>query len=259
MLTKFLWLGKTVNLTGDNINISSNNFNVDKNGNMTCNNANMSNANINGGKILIDANTNAIDTFRIRNINDTNQKMWIQPNSLDIENGANSISLSPGKLSVYSEAKDNSPYKGYAVFGGGFIRNDELYNRTNSSSPSLGIDSAGQFYRSTSSSKRWKTDITDKIEDRLNPEALYKLPIKQYKYKEDYLSKNDKRYGKNILGFIAEDVSEIYEPATEYDEDGNVEMWNSNIMIPAILKLVQDQHLEIEQLQEEIKKLKEEK
>ena len=36
-------------------------------------------------------------------------------------------------------------------------------------------------------------------------------------------------------------------------------MWNSNIMIPAILKLVQDQHVEIEQLQNEIKELKGEK
>lgn len=38
MLTKYLWHGKEVDLTGDNVAIKSNNFNVDKNGNMSCSN-----------------------------------------------------------------------------------------------------------------------------------------------------------------------------------------------------------------------------
>ena len=243
--------GKTINLTSDNMAIKSTNFNVDKNGNMSC-----KNANITGGKINITANTSATDSFRITNVNNSSERMWIQPTYLEFNgsNGSASITAA-GDVSSLS-GFDCYDSKGYAAFSPGWIKNQGIYNNTSSSSANLRIDSAGEFYRATGSSKRWKTDIGDNIEERLNPQKLYNLPIKQFKYKENYLDKNDVRYGKNILGFIAEDIQEVYEPATEYDEDGNVEMWNSDVIIPAMLKLIQEQHIEIEQMKKEIEELK---
>ena len=134
------------------------------------------------------------------------------------------------------------------------IQSQYIYdNNIQTNSPNLYITSLGNFRRTTGSSKRWKKDITTNIEDRLNPKALYNLPIKQFKYKKGCISKNDIRYEKNILGFIAEDVAEIYEPAAQYDENGNVEMWNSNVMIPALLYLIQDLNERLKKLEEKIK------
>ena len=130
-------------------------------------------------------------------------------------------------------------------------------NDINTNAPNLYITSSGNIRRTTGSSERYKKDITEEIEERLNPEALYNLPIKQFKYKEDSISKDDVRYDKNILGFIAEDVAEIYEPAVQYDEQGQIEMWNAQVMIPAMLKLIQEQHKEIQELKSRVEKLEE--
>ena len=137
----------------------------------------------------------------------------------------------------------NLTVKGNTYHDNGAIRSEHTYNKdTVTNGANMYITSNGWIRRTTGSSERWKTDITEEIEDRLNPEALYKLPVKQFKYKEDCISKDDIRYGKNILGFIAEDVAKIYEPAVQYDENGRIEMWNSQVMTPAILRLVQKQN-----------------
>ena len=81
---------------------------------------------------------------------------------------------------------------------------------------------------------------------------LYNLPIKQFKYKDNVISETDARYEQNILGFIAEDVAEIYEPAVQYDEKGQVEMWNAQVIIPAILKLIQDLKKRVDVIESEV-------
>lgn len=147
----------------------------------------------------------------------------------------------------------NLTVNGNTYHDNGAIRSTHTYNNdTVTNAANMYVTSGGWFRRTTGSSERWKTAITEEIEDRLNPEALYRLPIKQFQYKEDCISKSDVRYGKNILGFIAEDVAKIYEPAVQYDEKGNVEMWNFQVMIPAMLKLIQEQKQEINKLKNKI-------
>lgn len=233
--------GKTINLTGDNIKITSTKFNVDKNGNMTCKNANIN------GKVTIGGDESNPEFLAT----DGDDRTYIYPLGLmqKMSDGDWACIQKAGFGAGYgnTETVTITPYQ---------LKHEYVYDNTSSSSSNVRIDSTGRFYRATGSSKRWKTDITENIEERLNPEKLYNLPIKQFKYKEDYLNKKDVRYGKNIIGFIAEDVQEIYEPATEYDENGQIEMWNSDVIIPAMLKLIQEQHTEIEQMKKEIKELK---
>lgn len=137
----------------------------------------------------------------------------------------------------------------------GNINSKYTFDSVVDGSPNLYITSSYNFRKVASSSKRYKKNITDKIEERLNPEALYKLPVKQFKYKEGYLTKEAKRYNENILGFIVEDLQEVFESAVEYNEDGTPEMWNYKVMIPAMLKLIQDQKKEIDELKERVSKL----
>jgi hypothetical protein len=51
-----------------------------------------------------------------------------------------------------------------------------------------------------------------------------------------------------LPGFIAEEVEEIYSIAADYDING-VEKWNSNIMIPAMLALIQDLNTRLDALE----------
>ncbi len=137
------------------------------------------------------------------------------------------------------------------------ISNNELqhaavYHSAASNSPNLYINPDGRFMRSSSSSQRFKKDITSEIPDSLSPEKLYELDIVSYKYKDNYLYHSDERYGKDIIGLIAEDVHEKYPSACNLDGEGKPEMWNINILFPAALKLIQEQHKELEKLKERI-------
>ena len=130
--------------------------------------------------------------------------------------------------------------------------------KTVTESPDLYIDGtyydgnySGYVCKSSSSSRRYKTNIT-KVDEELNTDALYNLPVKSYTYKENYLSETDRNCGKRMIGFIAEDVDKIYPKACQYDEEGKPEMWNSKILIPAMLDLIQKQHVEIEKIKEKL-------
>ena len=63
------------------------------------------------------------------------------------------------------------------------------------------------------------------------------------------------RYGHNIIGLIAEDVYEKYPEACNLNEDGTPEMWDIHILFPAALKLIQDQHKELQAQKKKIKAL----
>lgn len=122
-----------------------------------------------------------------------------------------------------------------------------------------GVSNYGALYLiSSGSSKRYKHDITTELDEKLNPHNLYNLDVVQFKYNKDFIDDGEKLH----IGFVAEDVDEIYPVATEYsepDEDGSVtiENWLPREIIPAMLKLIQEQNKEIKEQQEKINKLEE--
>lgn len=155
-------------------------------------------------------------------------------------------------ISTYAEQISS---RNFVLNSSGFSHSS-VYSSTTSSSPNLYISSSGSFLRSSSSSKRYKTDITEDISEKISPEKLYDIDVVSYKYNEDYLPSFDRRYGKNIIGFIAEDVYKKYPIACNFDENGLPEMWNINILFPAAVKLIQDQHKEIEAMKQQFQELK---
>lgn len=127
-----------------------------------------------------------------------------------------------------------------------------VYNSTSSAySPNLYMHSNERIYRIASSSQRYKTDIKNIQSEEFMPEKLYDLPVREFKYKEGYLVEDDPLIDNFVPGFIAEEVAEIYPIACEYDGD-KPENWNMRFMIPAMLKLIQDQKKEIDTLKEQI-------
>ena len=119
------------------------------------------------------------------------------------------------------------------------------------SKPNVFAYNAGRLIRSTNtSSRRFKDDIKPLENDDLNPDKLYDIGIYQFKYRQDYLSnRKDTRYRKDLIGFIAEEIFEKYPIAADYeiDKDGKVVVnaWNEQYLIPAMLKLIQDQHMQL--------------
>lgn len=106
----------------------------------------------------------------------------------------------------------------------------------------------GWLATSATSSKRYKHAITDITDEKLNPQRLYELPVRQFVYNDDYLDENDQRYGMTVCGFIAEEVEEKYPVACEYNDDNMPENWDIRYIVPPMLKLIQQQHEEIEKI-----------
>ena len=112
-------------------------------------------------------------------------------------------------------------------------------------------------YKASSSSRRYKTDIIEGFTDeKLNPENLYNVKLYQYKYKDDHLEKDDQRVGMDLYGFIVEDLVEHYPSAVDLNSKGEPDDWNKTFLIPAMLKLIQDQKKDIDILKEENQNLK---
>ena len=144
-----------------------------------------------------------------------------------------------------------------AIEVGGKATFDDVSTTTSSANARLGTnDPVGRLYRYSSSSQRYKHDIKNLDDKTIEASCLYNLDVKQFKYNKDYLTEEDIRFDKDIPGFIAEDVYDIYPIAADLDDNGNPEDWNVRYIVPPMLKLIQEQHEEIEQLKQEVQELK---
>ena len=76
-------------------------------------------------------------------------------------------------------------------------------------------------------------------------EKLLSLPVVWFQYKKGYLIDGDPLCGKSIPGFYAEDVSKIFPECAVYDQKERPEDWNYRMMIPAMMKLIQDIYKEV--------------
>lgn len=136
-----------------------------------------------------------------------------------------------------------------------FIRSLTTYNRTYSSAANVYITSVGTFGRSTASSKRWKNSIKTVSDSDLNPDNLYNIDVRQFKFNTDYLTnKEDERYDTTVIGLIAEEVDKVYPIAVSHskDENGNItcEDWDVRYLVPAMLKLIQDLNARLKKLED---------
>ncbi len=104
-----------------------------------------------------------------------------------------------------------------------------------------------KIYFSSSSSKRYKDYIDDESEaDALK---LLDLPVVRFRYKDGYLDPDDENYDRPMVGLFAEDVAEQFEDAV-YHKSGYIENYTDRQLLVRLIKLVQMQHREIEQLKQ---------
>lgn len=225
-------------ITGATINNGSGTFAVDASGNVTANNLTSSHATITGGTIDLTIDTTT-QGFTIRNSAGTTTTRFTAARMVREVNGSTVFDMLNGSIS-----------------GTGTCSFAQTYTLTSSSAANVRVESGGTLYRSTSSSKRYKDHITTDLAD-LDPEALYKLPVVRFRFKDGYISEDDERYGKDVIGFIAEDVDELYPIAVRH-EDGQAEMWESNYIVPAMMELIKRQKHSIDELTAQVQNQKNE-
>ena len=125
---------------------------------------------------------------------------------------------------------------------------------TASSGNTCYIGSTGRLQRS-SSSKRYKHDIDDLQYKNISAEKLYDLRVAQFVFNDDHIGKDDPNYQTLIPGFIAEEVAEAYPVAAILNGNGQVEDWDARLILPPMMKLIQEQKRQIDSLSDKIDKL----
>lgn len=128
------------------------------------------------------------------------------------------------------------------------------YPIRSSAAPNVHMNSAGTILECSDSTRRIKNSESEDLGE-MDPEALYKIPVKTYMYNDGYLSNEDPRCGQRFIGFMAEDMEEVYPYAVDYDDDGLPRNWNIRVMVPAIMKLIQRQHAKIMEMEGKINEI----
>lgn len=219
-------------ITGVAINNGSGTFQVDENGNLTA-----SSAAITGGYITLDTQ-NISQGLVLKNTAGTTQTKLTASSIQRTVSGTTVLNMLNGAITANST-----------------ITFPNVYSTTNSGGGYVRVLDAGTLCRYVSSSTRYKHDITAELDDENDPLRLLELEPKQFKYNDDYLDKNDQRYGQNVLGFIAEEVAEVMPGAVDYDSEGRPEMWNVHVVVPALLGIVKHQKDEIDELKARMERL----
>lgn len=125
--------------------------------------------------------------------------------------------------------------------------------RQNTHSGNLYISGSGTAYFGVEgSSRKIKKDVAPIEKDELDPKRLYDVEVIQFKYKDEILDETDPLYNVDQPGFIVEDLEKIYPVVIEKDPEDPEESknwsWSMRRIIPSMLKLIQDQHKDIEEL-----------
>jgi hypothetical protein len=151
----------------------------------------------------------------------------------------------------------NSSFVGQAIFSGNTTSQTHFFSpfATNVTSAANGYwvtSGSGRMTYTTASSQRYKHDIVDLVSiSEYDPKKLLNLPVRAFRYNEDYVTPTDDRAEVLIPGFIAEEVDAIYPIACDYSETKGPESWNDRVILPAMLALIQDLYQEIEKLKGE--------
>lgn len=216
-----------------------------------------------GGKIYI--NASYIDTGRLAGWTVGASKLSCQVGyySVDLDAGNGRVrtendtviygGLGYAQMSGYTVSADvmetmnfTANSKGTAAFYG----STKVYNLKHVSyGGHIVFDSDGATLAYLASSSRRYKDHIRRVE-MSDVQKLYELPVVYFKYRDGYLKENDRLVGKPIPGFYAENVRMLYPDGVRYDNDGYAEDWNERTMIPAMLKLIQEQHKQIDALRE---------
>lgn len=134
-------------------------------------------------------------------------------------------------------------------------------NKTVTSQPNIRQNPSTLYLEYTTwsaSSEQVKKKIKKITNKSVAPENLYDVDVVQFQYKDDFIDKDDIRFNKDIIGFLIEDLDKKYPIAVDKadENDSKTWSWNSAYIIPPMLKLIQDQKAEIDNIKAELEDIK---
>lgn len=161
---------------------------------------------------------------------------------------------------IYHYAKSNHTHSQYYKSGSNInvreIQSSYTYGDTVDYSTNMYIGTSGLLHRTTkTSSREVKHDIKPIENADILPEKLYDVDVIQFVYNEGQLGHRSKRYGKELPGFIVEDLVEKYPIAVDIDEEDKPFQWNEQYLIPPMLALIQKQKKKLDELESRINAL----
>lgn len=204
---------------------------------------------------------------------------WHHNGNTEVSDIAFTSTLSGGYTVVAQTIQGTTQVKGGSISGaslsvtgsisggaisGSSVTGNKVYTRNpsygSSDTPNARIITASSPYEigfiSNGSSRDLKHDIKPIETKDIDPYRLYDAEVVQFVYNDDYLNKGDRRYGRPLPGFIAEDLMEVYPMAVDV-EDGKAKTWNERYIIPPMLALIQEQNERIKVLERRIECLNE--
>ena len=177
--------------------------------------------------------------------------------SLNISNSGISIPGYSQTGHTHSQyANINHSHSGSDINGGyPTVRSIYLTNPGEASTVALYRSTESGIVGIPRSSRRYKNSIEDVSYYELDPERLYKLPVRQFKWNEGNFEEEE-HYNYDIIniGFIAEEVAEVY-PFAAVVMDGQIETWEARGLIPPMLALIQKQKKKLDELEFRIEAL----
>lgn len=231
--------GRQIDMTAENINITSNNFNVDEEGNMTCNDATMNNATMNNATInngIIDITSPNGDTTSIG----ATSGIVLEDNSLSHLGFYFKSYLHSNGMTLYDDTSN------YAKL---VIDPDDI-RMTN---PNNVTDTIIQLHRGNGDIKCVSLTQTSKEEEKKNFKKLENaLDIVKNVDIYEYNFKFEKDKDKKHIGFVIGDNYKYRKEITSENNDG-VDTYS---MVSVLWKAVQEQQEQIQELKNEINKLK---
>lgn len=174
--------------------------------------------------------------------------------------GAATVEARGDSAKIYSSARGDSGAARFEATASGLVI--DTGRQTSAHTGNLYLTTAGICYyaNEASSSRKIKRDIEPIKDEGIDPVKLYDAEVVQFRYKDEYLDKDDPNKGVLLPGFIVEDLEKIYSAAVQKDEENPEESknwtWSPYKLIPPMLKLIQDQKQEIDGLRAELDALK---
>ena len=170
------------------------------------------------------------------------------------ERVANSMYL--GKYETPATHYHSQYYESGDNINVGKITSSYTYGDTVDYSTNMYVGTSGILHRTTKTSSRTvKHDIKPIENTDILPEKLYDVDVIQFVYNEGQLGHSSKRYGKELPGFIVEDLVEKYPIAVDIDEEDKPFQWNEQYLIPPMLALIQKQKKKLDELESRINAL----
>ena len=246
--------GKSINLTSDDITINSTNFNVDENGNLTANNGTLSNVNITSGIINLTSSEN-VPSITIIDDDVNSNELTLAPSMISMTNTddgkqADFTLLQASGMTSMTLLSSWHPIEGYADYSNNISGSG--YNYTINSTEYFSVNSSGQTYVRDGTYTSWSQASLLELKKNINKcnikalDLINKADVHEFNYKEE----NDK--DKKHIGFI---IGSGYNTPEEFISNDGKGIDTSNV-IGILVKAIQEQQAQIEELKKEMEELK---